>query len=352
MVSDNVAVLFFIPTGGGGAEKVSINIANILHRAGVKVHVAFVEGGAKNVCSFLDPEIPNSLISAKSHSKRYVEIFKTINQYRPKKVFASLTALSAVAIICKLFFPKLKIIARQCFMPYDGSRAVNLTIKSLFRFADINIAQTDEMRAMMLNYYRLPSQKVITVHNPLDTNDIDKKVCGIVKPNTNRYHYISVARITPAKDYPTLLKAFRIVLDSQPNATLNIFGHPDNDVILSELKNLAADLRLGSSVTFNGYTSNPYSEIIKSDCFVLSSITEGLPNVMLEAMYLNIPVAATKCIPFIAKTIEEGVNGYTAEVGNPQSLATAMLNASTLSGNVSNNNFNSSVEQQLLKIFK
>ena len=64
-----------------------------------------------------------------------------------------------------------------------------------------------------------------------------------------------------------------------------------------------------------------------ADCFVLSSRNEGLPNVMIEALYLGTPVAAMKCVPVIERIVEEGKNGFLAAKGNVAELADAMLNA-------------------------
>ena len=67
-----------------------------------------------------------------------------------------------------------------------------------------------------------------------------------------------------------------------------------------------------------------------ADCYVLSSRNEGLPNVMIEALYLGTPVAAMKCIPVIERIISEGKTGYLAEKENIDSLADAMIKACRL----------------------
>lgn len=55
-----------------------------------------------------------------------------------------------------------------------------------------------------------------------------------------------------------------------------------------------------------GFKNNPYVYMKHADCFVLSSRNEGLPNVMIEALYLGTPVAAYKCIPVIERIVDEG----------------------------------------------
>lgn len=343
--------LFFIPSGGGGAEKVSINIAHILKKSNKSIHIVFIEGATRNVMKFTPEGISYSLITASSHIKRYIEMFNYIRVYKPKIVFSSLTALSAVLILAKLFFPHIKVITRQCFSPSVGSKPINLTIKVLFRFANKNIAQTDEMRMQMLKTYALPKRKVVTLHNPLNIDDINQKISQLTPISKNYNRFIAIGRLNPQKDYPTLLKAFRIVKYELPNSTLTIFGAPDSAEYLEQLISLSIHLNIQDSVKFNGYTDNPYKELINSNCFVLSSITEGLPNVMLEAMYLNIPCAVTKSIPFIARTIKDGQNGYTAEVGNEKELSIAMIKASKLFGKVNNNTISENNYNEVIKTF-
>lgn len=76
-----------------------------------------------------------------------------------------------------------------------------------------------------------------------------------------------------------------------------------------------------------GFSDNPYVYLKYADCFVLSSRWEGLPNVLVESLFLKTPVAAFKCIPIIERMVRDGVDGYLAEKENPSSLASAIINA-------------------------
>lgn len=344
--------LFFIPSGGGGAEKVSINIANILKRRGVDVRVVFIKGATRSVVDYLSPSVEYDFIEADGKLGRYFGIFKYLRKYRPMTTFASLTALSFILIISKLFFKNHRVITRQCFMPRDGGRMVNSAIKHFFRYADVNIAQTEAMKKSMMETYGLKDDMVTVIHNPLDTEDIKIKISGVKRIGGNSYRFMAIGRIDPVKGFDTLIRAFAKVRNAHPEATLKIMGNANDAVYLESLHELARTLNLGESVEISGYTDNPYRELLGANCFVLSSITEGLPNVMLEAMYLNLPVAATTCIPFIAEAVKDGENGYTCAVGDLDGLAAAMEKAAVLYGKVNNPNTNSEIELTLLNIFK
>jgi len=343
--------LFFIPSGGGGAEKVSVNIAHILKRNGLNVAVIFIKGATMSVTQYLDSGIEHEFIDADNKLSRYYGIVRCIRKYKPRTVFSSLTALSAILIISKLFFRNLRVITRQCFMPYDGSRFVNSSIKYLFKYADVNIAQTREMKTAMMHTYGLLDRQVTVVRNPLDIEDIERKIKGVDRSAENSYRYIAIGRINPVKGFDTLIQSFAIVNAAHPEATLKIMGNVDSEEYLNSLKAIVKRLNITDRVDITGYTKNPYKELLCANCFVLSSLTEGLPNVMLEAMYLNLPVAATTCIPFISQAIEDGVNGYTAPVGNVEALASAMEKSAQMYGNIRNDDTNAGIEKQIVEIF-
>ena len=76
-----------------------------------------------------------------------------------------------------------------------------------------------------------------------------------------------------------------------------------------------------------GYQANPYCYSRYADCFVLSSHWEGLPNALIESLYLGTPAAAFECVPILNRIIDKGSNGYLAENGNVEELANAMNKA-------------------------
>jgi len=103
----------------------------------------------------------------------------------------------------------------------------------------------------------------------------------------------AILRVVPIKDVKTLLRAFRIVLNSLPAAQLLIIGATDEDYeYYLECRHLVDLLNLSENVTFTGQV-NIIEYLPRLDVVVLTSLSEGQPLVMLESMAAGVPVIAT-----------------------------------------------------------
>lgn len=78
----------------------------------------------------------------------------------------------------------------------------------------------------------------------------------------------------------------RVVANSIPNVKLLILGAGEQ---LDYLKNMCTELELDNNIEFLGFLKNPYSYMLRADMYVISSIFEGLPGVLIEALILGKP---------------------------------------------------------------
>ena len=126
-----------------------------------------------------------------------------------------------------------------------------------------------------------------------------------------------VGRLSPQKDYPTFLKAAAEVLRAVPEAVFLIAG---DGSLRHELEKLAAGLTIESRVRFLGYRTDILDVVSTFDVFVLSSLWEGLPLAVLEAMALEKPVVATS-VPGTAEAVVDGESGYLVPLKDSPVLA-------------------------------
>jgi len=146
------------------------------------------------------------------------------------------------------------------------------------------------------------------------------------RPAIGSGHILSVGRLDPEKGLATLVDALKILSDTHTDKQrwmLHIAGSGQDE---SRLRNLVKTHGLEPQVTFHGYVEHGkqlYELYEKAAVFALHSFTEGLPQVLLEAMAHGVPVVTANVggIPFL---IEHETNGLLIEPGNPQELAEAL----------------------------
>lgn len=125
------------------------------------------------------------------------------------------------------------------------------------------------------------------------------------------------------KRLDVLLEAFALVSSNYPDYILKIYGSGEDEKML---KDLTASLGIEEKVKYLGSVKNPKSLIANEGIFALTSDYEGIPNALLEAMAIGLPVVATDCTPGGARMlIQDGVNGLLSEKGNPQDVAKAII---------------------------
>lgn len=344
-------VLFFNGSACGGAERMTLLYAKILQKAGFecKMFVHVKPGTEANIIEFIPEDIEWVFIKSRY---RYL-FFHILNILKKEKcdfVFCSMPGFVKFVVWTRcLLHLKFRLIVR-CFNMPSKMPKQTLDMVKWFRYANIIISQTDEMREELINLIKLSREKIKTINNPIDKELINERVKESFDFDKDYINYVAVGRIAPQKDYITLLTAFAKAKKITNNIRLYIIGGVGDDNYYSALQNLSLKLNVSDSIFFEGFQNNPFKYMKGADALLLSSKFEGLPNVLLEAMYLEKPVVSTRCIPFVQQIIEEGVNGYSVEVEDVDSFAKAMLDVRKLSP-VNNTMKRNETENDIIKLF-
>lgn len=177
------------------------------------------------------------------------------------------------------------------------TKIVNFFISKLYKKADKIIAVSKVIRNSLINDYKLDSRNIEVIYNPYDLNEI----CDLASEEIdNKYKkfiagekiFISVGRQMYQKGFWHLVKAFNILNKIDPETRLIIVG---KDFQGGAVKQLVNDLELKDKVLLTGYQENPFKYINVSACYVLTSMFEGFPNSMVEALACGCPVIAADC---------------------------------------------------------
>ncbi len=327
------SVLIFIQNSLGGAERVQIEIAKMLLADGWDVKFCMIGFGRDDeISKFYPVGVGHSEIMAKSQIGLLKDIYSQIKETRPDVVFASAMHLNQRILIMSSFFRNIRFVMRNENYLYSVPRLKRITMALTYKKADAVISQTEEMEDELISI-GIKKSKIYTLYNPIDERSIIKKA-GEPSPfsENDKVRFVAVGRFAPQKGFDILIEAFARVSQKINDSELYIVGetYHSNGEVLNQLNALIDEYELSGKVFFPGFKENPYPYVRNCNVFVLSSRYEGLPNALIEALFLGKPCAATSCIPIISRIISEGRNGYLASPENPSELADAMLKALNL----------------------
>lgn len=319
----------------GGAERVTITIARLLHKEGFEVE--FINFGHPNgeMKSWIEPEFKMISFGCNRVLGAIHKLYTFMKTHSDGMYFSSREHVSIIGIFASKLAEK-SVVVRVPNMPSNvlvtglaglKMRAIKMLNKWLLKSAKMIIAQNDEMRSQLLKYYDLPKSNVVTVNNPVDKAFVLANAEGSQNPfKASEVNFLSVCNISYAKGIDILEQSWKKVKDSIPNAHMYIVGRT-NSAYAQDLMESAKGL---SDFSFLGFQSNPYPYLKYCDVFVLPSRMEGFPNVVLEAMCFNKPIACTSCVDVLKKIIQFGTNGYYCNIEDAEHLADCMIKASQL----------------------
>ena len=324
-------ILFFLPSSTGGAERMTITIAKMLNRELYDVKFVIVQRTLGSIMGFIPKGY--EIIHIPVHN---IWCFSTLRMYRIIKkekaqiVFSSICYLNPRTIVAAKM-ASVKVIIRDSLNILAERYLTQILMKATYPMADKIITQQDEMRVELLKIIpKLEKECVITLQNPIDIETINEKIKHTTNPfpADGSVNYVWVGRYSEQKAQDVLVKALNMLLETNAKSHVYFIGKYDfTNKYDYSIKQYVEENGLTEHVHFIGFDYNPYRWVKFCDCFVMPSRTEGLPNALLEAMYLERPVVASCCLPIIERIVDDGKNGYKVPVDCPKLMAEAMAKA-------------------------
>lgn len=211
---------------------------------------------------------------------------------------------------------------------WEGSPGPHWRLATRFgyRCADAVLANSEGIADLLL-YEGVPSSRVHVVRNfvePAAFGEIPAReraelAAGLGLEPEDRVIGV-VANLLPAKDHATLLRAIAMLLPAWPRIRLLLTG---DGPLRASLSQLAAGLGIADRVIFAGRRPNRPNPHQLHDISVLSSMSEGLPNTILEAMAARRPVVATD-VGAVGDAVVDGETGFLVPPRDPIRMATAI----------------------------
>ena len=330
-------------TLGGGAEKRIVALANQLCEKGhtTAILVFDLQGGKGERAKDINPEI--EIISARS---KYLKPFflrgvyeaaMAISRWKPD-VLCSMTwsTKPIAAVAARLLGTKIVLVAcNNPLLELSYALPTRWRIwpksfaffyrKRIYGLADVVVAVSKGVGRETKKLFQL--NEVKTVHNGIDRKEaVEKSKMADTSSHSHKYFHdncpvlVAAGRMHIQKGYPYLLEAFRIVNETA-EARLIIIG---DGKLKKKLLQKAESLGISQKVDMVG-KKEPYAYMHHGDIFVLSSLWEGFPWVLLEAISLGMPVVSTDCDYGPNEIIENEKSGLLVPVADPHELASAIL---------------------------
>lgn len=315
-------ILFISSLQKGGSERVMVNLAEYFQEQKYDVILVTQYQREKEYC--ISPKIrrvysePDASMLEGGRIRNFCIRFRTLRRlwktYRPDVILSFLGKNNLMAVAAAAFLPiKVAVSVRgEPTMEYQG-KFMQFIAKTVFRFADGVILQTEQAGQF---FPRAVRRKSVILPNPLNPQFTERKVCA------NREDLIVAAgRLDENKNHVMLIHAFGRIAEEYPTVKLVIYGEGE---LRTKLEMLIAEKGLTDRISMPGNVNDIADRIGRARIFTLTSNTEGMPNSIMEAMALGIPVIATDCpCGGPATLIEHGVNGLLVPVGDAFALADA-----------------------------
>ena len=153
-------------------------------------------------------------------------------------------------------------------------------------------------------------------------NPVNERFCNVKPPECRSNKIVTVGRLFDYKNHKLLIQAFADVRENYPDVQLYIYGEGP---YRAETERLIQELQLEERVFLPGAETDVAERIKDARIFVLPSDTEGMPNTLIEAMILGLPVISTDCPCGGPRTlIEHGNNGLLVPMNDRVAMAKAL----------------------------
>lgn len=314
----------------GGGERVLLRLAESFVAAGREVHVAALLGGGPLRSAVPDAVTLHELIDAGDASKGLALAWKAlpklaslIRAVKPHAVLSTMTGTNLLAVLaCMRARICTRLVLREASSLVNTKSALKRQAMCwLYRRADALVAVSAGV-AQDLRGLGLADDRIHVIRNPVDVERL-RQLAAVGLPAALRDstpYVVSLGRLTEAKDFPTLLRAYATsaLRDSHH---LIIVGEGEQR---TNLENLMRDMGLTDRALLTGAMDNPYRVLADASLHVLSSRWEGYPNVLLEALALGVPVVSTDCPHGPREILGGGRYGRLVPVGDAAALSHAM----------------------------
>ncbi|MDW6091963.1 glycosyltransferase [Vibrio rhizosphaerae] len=334
--------------GFGGAEQVFLSVARTLMQDHAVLFVTDRSEGA-SYTTLLNENIPVRSLDVPRTFMSLWRFKRVIEDFKPDVILSAYPDTNAACLLSAAIArhrAKVVVSEHASIVEHFQHKSVltrlkvRLIVQWLYRMADRVVAVSEGVMNDIVPLIK-QADKCCFIHNPVRFNQaapaqeatpvsqsVERpvNVPGSTEPETVTKTILAVGRVTPQKDYMTLLRAVCALIETRPQHDIQVMivGGTHDQAEMARLTEYIDQHHLQSYITFIGFSDQVERYYAQADLFVLSSAWEGFGNVIVEALAFGVPVVSTDCRSGPAEILQGGQFGRLVSVGDSAALARAM----------------------------
>lgn len=329
--------LFISSLGGGGAEKIAVNLSNALSTLGWDVTLMVLSLKNEKYLKDVSNDVTIINLSVDRALKSFLPLAAHMLKNRPSKVLVFNYELMVVMVLLRsLLNVRFKLLGRN-INNYSSAIPVNSIRSLLYKFiidkfyyrGDFYINQCQSMENDLLHNFPCLRGKTCYIYNPVTKTSRSLKTSG---STSNQKYFLCVGRLERQKGIDRAMEIFSQFSLLHPSFRLKIVG---DGSLRGELSALAKKLNIDHLVDFVGYIGDVKEIYANAVATILTSHYEGFPNVLIESLAEGTPVVSYDCLTGPSEIIFSGVNGFLIDSDDVQSFVSALEKCTTVKFDVS-----------------
>jgi glycosyltransferase involved in cell wall biosynthesis len=298
----------------GGAERVMIWVANKLINDH-EIQFIVIYDTEKNYLTELDKRIKIIYVNSNSVKKSIYKLYKLIYCHKNDVFFSGQMHMNLILLFIKYFkINKLKVVIREAnsldpfHLPTFKDKILYFFTLFFYKIADKIISLNHSTLEILSNKYTIKKSKIHLIQNPINISLIDSLSNEPLDQYFFSNYFIAIGRLEYQKNFVFLLNLFRY-------NTYNLIIIGDGKYH-KKLNFLIKKYKISERVKLIGYKNNVFNYLSKSSGLLLPSFYEGFPNVMVQSLYLGIPIYVNETIKVGVDLIAETKLGYSLSLDN------------------------------------
>ncbi len=335
--------------GGGGAERVCVNLANAWVARGYQPTILTISQHSRPSSYPIDPGVERRDIGWRRWARSYelnpiaiAPILRGLQTARCPELIHEITLLALLryeilatkpdVVISKISETNVRVLAamHESNIPVvvcEVTDARRVAFKKYARARDALYPRAAAVVAphpVIADWFRARGSNAHSIHNPLlppPSAPLRPKSAFIASPADSRRRIVSLSRLSSEKRPELLLRAFASIAHRHPSWDLEIYGlGPQRNT----LEHLAEQLAPPGRIKICGFTNDSYDVLSRADIFVSTSWVEGFGNSIWEALACGVPVVAMDAGPSVRALVRHEVDGLIVERSGGAALASAL----------------------------